>query len=185
MVEIDKRTYWKFSRLKDGGIHLVRKINIAGKLNIQDITGPFWIFGRIKLIRGTFNYKQGESFLVPPSSEWGFILPPFSIIQALGNDIELVGEMIIYENKLIDRDIVTPICFFDINNIFVTKEMRFSAKKAFSIERCLAPKPLAIRAKKLIDKYFDQPKNLSDIAIKLKTNSESISRAFKSRFHIV
>jgi hypothetical protein len=53
LIEINANTYWKFTIQSDDSIHLVRKIDLKGSLELQDTSGPFWIFGRMEVLRGS------------------------------------------------------------------------------------------------------------------------------------
>ncbi len=190
MVEIKTSTYWKFRRLDQNFVHLLRKIRKKGKFNLQDANGPFWIFGRMQLLSGSFEYVVDEEPLSPKGKTWGFCLAPFSITQVRSMNPHLIGEMLICPAHLSpgDWDRRNPILFdvphtgrpLNVDDLHAWSEQ--PRHESQNISRSSRPDPLAARIKNLLDRQYNQPVAIADLAQKLRIRAPSLSRAFKRSY---
>lgn len=69
------------TRIEQGTILIAQRLRVRGRASGFDVSGPFWICGLVRLIRGLIRYRCGERLLEPPGRWFGMFMPPYSVVE--------------------------------------------------------------------------------------------------------
>lgn len=155
--------------------------------NGMDITGPYWMLIKIKLIAGQISWKMGNEFYLPEKKEMWIYVPSYSWTSEFYSSktkVKLQG--VFSKTKAKSSWPQIPVLFYleskmpqsinDVSDIFnkklIYKEISLNSNSSGA----------ALKVKNLLDNTFDKDISMEDLSIKLKASSAVVSRQFKSSY---
>ncbi len=172
---------------EEGVVRLTREV-LAKNVAIGDeLTGPYWQCGLVEVARGTMAYQRGDRIVAPTGSTYGIFLPPFSIVRAILSRCRGQWTGLTSRKRLPKgaprRPVIfappSPVAPSTISEMMGVLER---AKEFLDVGRAANPSKAALAIKKALDRAYDRPERLSDIAGALHMSPASFAREFKRAF---
>lgn len=153
----------------------------------MDITGPFWMLIRARILKGTLSWKSGSAIIAPEEAVVWLYLPPFawtSETGAAGSLIEIEGLFSILAPE--PHWPKVPCLFNSAHPVprSFAEASRFLKKHKPYAEVMLQPNAsgAVLKVKAILDKQFVENISMEAISRQLKTSSAVVSRQFKASY---
>jgi AraC-like DNA-binding protein len=182
-IEITTNSGWRFRRLCDERIHLLRSMWFDDEVKVLDALGPNWLLVLTRITKGKPFFYHGRHAVECPEV-FGLWLPPFSLIRGVFSGVHKISDGIIgigdppegfpkEPSMFVPKDGSFPIGVHEIFDWCSGIDTRLPIN-AFESSSALTK-----RVKKLIDGSFQNESRLSEIAKSLRTNPAYMSRVVK------
>ncbi|MGH9858580.1 MAG: helix-turn-helix domain-containing protein, partial [Candidatus Acidiferrales bacterium] len=156
---------------------------------ILEVSGPYWICGLVRVLRGGVRYRSGDRFVQPRGRLFGMFLPPYSItgIELIGSRTFSVG--FLAEGAAPPDAPRQPVLFDPASNHLPTSREHVLALLANNgglqlICREDNPPTSAMRLKSALDRSYAQPLRLGLIAQRVNLSPAFASRIFRRHYGI-
>ena len=174
-------------RVDEGLVRLDQEIRVKGVQRGADITGRFWVFGLIRTSRGRLEYLRGSERIAAPAELYGMFVPPYSVIEVMLTRSHSFSMGLSSAKKLPKTVPRAPVVFIPSrqecpSSISEMIELIRESSNFIDVGRARNPSPLAVRVKDAIDRSYEAPHHLSDIAAKLRISPAVMSRYFKKAY---
>ena len=174
-------------RLGTDLIRLDQEIRTDDARHGTDITGPYWMFGLIRLSRGRIEYLRGSETVAPPARFYGMFVPPYSVVEVTLNRSRSYSMGLVSATRLPKTLPSEPVLFIPSSQACPSSVQEMIAMIGASgdlirVGRADAPSPLAVKVKNTIDRSYRTPRQLSEIAAELGISPAVMSRYFKKAY---
>ncbi len=88
-IEISRRgvrLHRHVALVQPGLLRIAQEMWVSSRGVILEVSGPYWICGLVRVLRGGVRYRSGNRFVQPRRRFFGMFLPPYSIAE-----VELIG----------------------------------------------------------------------------------------------
>ena len=174
---------------EEGVFRLTREVLVKNVAIRDELTGPYWQCGLVDVTRGTMAYQRGDRIVAPTGSAHGIFLPPFSIVRAIlsrcrGQWIGLTSRKRLPKGAPRRPVIFAPPPSVAPSTISEMMGALERAKEFLDVGRVASPSKTALDIKKALDRAYNRPERLSDIAGALRMSPASFARVFKRAFDL-
>ncbi len=174
-------------RLDEGLVRLDQEIRVKDVQRGTDITGRFWIFGLIRTSRGRVEYLRGSERIAAPAELYGMFVPPYSVIEVMLTRSRSFSMALSSAGKLPETVPREPVVFIPSSHecpssISEMVDLIRKSSNFIEVGRAKNPSPLAVRVKDAIDRSYEMPRHLSEIAGELRISPAVMSRYFKKAY---
>ncbi len=172
---------------EEGVFRLTREVLVKNVAIGDELTGPYWQCGVVDVTRGTMAYQRGDRIVAPTGSTHGIFLPPFSIIRAILSRCRGQWNGLTSKKRLPKGAPRRPVIFPPPSSVApstISEMMSVleGAKESLDVGRAASPSKAALEIKKALDRAYDRPERLSDIAGALRMSPARFARTFKQAF---
>ncbi len=189
-IEISRkgvRVHRHVSLIHPGLLRVAQEMLVRTRGVILEVSGPYWICGLVRVLRGGVRYRSSNRFVQPCGRFFGMFLPPYSIVE-----VELIGSRTFSVGFLAEGDVPPdaprqPVLFAPPSDrLPAAREEVFALlarSRAFQVVcREDGPSPSAKRLKSALDRSYAQPLPLGQIARNLGHSPALASRTFRKGY---
>ncbi|MGH9793228.1 MAG: helix-turn-helix domain-containing protein [Candidatus Acidiferrales bacterium] len=183
----DVRLHRHVALIQPGLLRVAQEMRVRSRGVILEVSGPYWICGLVRVLRGGVRYRSGDRFVQPRGRLFGMFLPPFSI-----TEIELIGSRTFSVGFLAEGGAPPdaprqPVLFDPASDRLPASREHVLALLAKSgglqpICREVNPPASATRLKSALDRSYAQPLSLGQIAGNLGLSPAFASRTFRRHY---
>ena len=175
--------------VQPGLLRIAQEITVSSRQSGLDVTGPFWMCGLVRILRGTVRYRDEEQWIQPGGRFYGVFLPPFSIGEAILHRSRTFSVGYLGSEPLPSRTPRRPVIFRP-----PLQRLPASCKDVFSllakadrfqpISRVENPPNGARQLKDTLDQVYVRPLRIGQIAQALGIAPSVASRNFRRAYHM-
>ena len=170
-----------------GLLQIRQRARVEGEEPGADATGPYWVFGLVRLRRGRLHYLHGGERVAPPGRSFAVFMPPWSVVRLAPSrfiaSTAAVASCAPFFDGAPSRAVAwrwrggeTPGTIRDIARA-VQQGGPF-----VEISREVEPSPAARRAKAILDDSYCRPVTLARLVARAGLTASVASRAFKRAY---
>jgi AraC-like DNA-binding protein len=167
-----------------GLVRIEQRQRVPGTEVGTDVSGPACIYAVVRIRRGTVTYLHGDARIRAPRA-YAMYLPPFTVVQVSLDACDLRSDAIAFRPHAPDAPhapVIVPVAEpFPSSAGEAVQRVRDASMRTF-VGRAPEPGALAARAKAAIDRAFDAPLGIADVARRLGTSPAMLSRRFRQAF---
>ncbi len=182
---------WCFSVLDPFTIHLTETVTIKNRAFFPDLSNELWVFALLKVEHQQVFFKVGHQRLSVSPGTYILFKPPFGLTEIGSRNTTLTFKAILSKHALPHGTPELPTLFqYPRNELPPNYETLFQHLEAISnpttISRYRADQVSAIanKLKKLLERHYNQPLPLAEIAKRCGISPSLMSMYFKKHFHM-
>lgn len=188
-VEIRTDGYWRFRRLEDGSLRLLRKYSMPGNHSDIDANGPYWVIAVGTIRGGDLSFVANGDTVPVRTKRFGFFLARNCLVDWRFKNIRYEMDCILSARDLPGGFGRTSF-LFDPGDASLPadteKTLRWAAsrKRVAVIERSIQRSSRAAAVKAEIDSNRLAPERLGQAAARLEISATALGRSFRRTFGI-
>jgi AraC-like DNA-binding protein len=170
-----------------GLLRIRQRLRVQGREAGTDATGPYWVFGVVRLHGGRLHYLHGRHQVRAPGPRFAVFMPPWSIVRAARGSLTVSTDAIATDAPLFPGAPARAVALAwpggePPSTVPAIERALKASAPLLDISREVAPSAAALRAKAAIDDAYARPVTLARLASGAGQSPSALSRAFRRAY---